>query len=93
MLTRWISMIKRQWRQIGSSIAVLLMFFVPATRAVLARGSNSVGPGHDKNKQEKKVQNDTTSRTVTTPKGVSPIRPSTHTQTGKHHRRSKPQEK
>ncbi len=43
MLSNYTSYLKRRWRQVCGTLAVLLMFLVPATRAVIAGTSNSGG--------------------------------------------------
>ena len=45
MVERWMNTIKRRWRAIGGALAVLLMFFVPVTRAVLADNKASDDKG------------------------------------------------
>jgi hypothetical protein len=52
MLTRWGTSIKRRWQRFCGGLAVLLMFFIPVTRAVLARSGSS-----DKDKKGAEAKN------------------------------------
>lgn len=36
MLTKWITSLRRKWQMVSGGIALLLMFFIPITRVVLA---------------------------------------------------------
>lgn len=49
MLTGLMQRVKNRWRQIGGALAVLMMFFVPITRAVLA--SNKAQSQQNQNQQ------------------------------------------
>lgn len=46
MRTRWLTAIKNKWHRVGGALAVLLMFYIPVTRAVLAaaRTTTSAAP-------------------------------------------------
>ena len=48
MANRWFNTLKSKWRKITGAVAVLLMFFVPITRAVFANsGAGSKGGGNN----------------------------------------------
>ena len=73
MLAQWAITLKRRWRQVAGALAVLLMFFVPATRAVLAKAA----PGHAVENNQLGGTSPTVS--VTTASTASPTQPTTTT--------------
>ncbi len=72
MMNKSISYVKRRWRQISGAIAVLLMFLIPATRAVLASNDHP-SPGHHHHYGD---SDNCSKPTNSTPKAVSPVNPS-----------------
>ena len=63
MLTSWLITLKRKWQQVSGALAVLLMFFIPLTRAVLA---GTVAPGnhhHQADNNQDKTGNKTGDKT------------------------------
>lgn len=75
MFTKYFSYVKRQWRQVSGALAVLLMFMVPATRAVLAGNNNST----NHNNYQNNSQNQASRASCSTPKPVSPVSPNSET--------------
>jgi cytoskeletal protein RodZ len=80
MLKRWMNTIKRRWRAIGGALAVLLMFFVPVTRAVLADNKSPDNKGQqakagDKGGAKANTQPGTkaSTKSPTTPRNPSPM--------------------
>jgi hypothetical protein len=82
MLARYTKTIRRKWQAIGSAIAVLLMFFVPATRVILASTKTSSHPDHQAN-----ANHPHHSSAPTTPPNPSPMHTST---AGGHHHQPHP---
>jgi hypothetical protein len=78
MFTKCFSYVKRQWRQVSGALAVLLMFMVPATRAVLAGNSNS-NQNQNHSDYQNNNQNQASRASCSTPKVVSPVNPSSQT--------------
>jgi hypothetical protein len=79
MFTKYSSFLKRQWRQVSGALVVLLMFFVPATRAVLATsGEHHVDNQHNHDDKSQNCSRPTRS----TPRPVSPVEPDSHKTTG-----------
>jgi hypothetical protein len=80
MFTKCFSYIKRQWRQVSGALAVLLMFMVPATRAVLA-GNSNWGDQNNYNQNDSQ-RNQCSQPAVSTPRPVSPVQPGSHSGSG-----------
>jgi len=79
MFTKCFTYIKRQWRQVSGALAVLLMFMVPATRAVLAGNNNSGNQNQKQNNHHSRGGNEASKPSCSTPKPVSPVQPSSQT--------------
>jgi hypothetical protein len=53
MATKWLNTLTSKWRKISGALAVLLMFFVPITRAVFANAGGSRNSGHNQGAENK----------------------------------------
>jgi hypothetical protein len=85
MLRKLSSYLRRQWRQVWGTLAVLVMFFVPATRAVIA-SSHHPDSGPNVNHHEHAGDSRNCSRpTRSTPKPVSPVNPPSGSHSGASH--------
>lgn len=74
MLKAWLSTMRRKWYRVAGSLAVLLMFYVPITRAVLAGGkttANAAAPASGV-KTSKATRAGASGTGPTTPRNPSP---------------------
>ena len=82
MLTSWLTTLKRRWQQVGGALAVLLMFFIPVTRAVLA-GTVTSGDHHQHADKTGDKTKDNTRASGKTSGPTTPVNPSPMATTSK----------
>jgi hypothetical protein len=72
MSSEWIQQLKCRWRELTGAFVLLLMFFVPVARAVVA---SSPAQGSQKDQTKTSGQLYTILREPSAPKTISPIIP------------------
>lgn len=77
MASKWMNTLKRKWRRVSGTAAVLLMFFVPITKAVLANAGQVRDPGNQRggNNGGHSDRSCASDHTPPTPNSVSRVRP------------------
>ena len=82
MLSNYSSYLKSKWRQICSTLAVLLMFLIPATRAVFATQNHPDSGEHRDHHSHPGNSRGCSRPTRSTPPPVSPVHPPSHSGSG-----------
>jgi len=75
MLTSWLATIKQKWHRAAGALAVLLMFYIPITRAVLAAATataHAPGPVSNRVHTSRITKNGASGTGPTTPRNPSP---------------------
>lgn len=77
MASKWMKTLKSKWRRVSGAAAVLLMFFVPITKAVLANAGQARHPANQRggNNGGHSDRSCASDRTPPTPSSVSRVRP------------------